>query len=131
MYYKCLIMFFLFLVVHLPDSTNIYTCKYRPPQVIKILVTAPIYNFWKSQTYIFFRFQELMLNSGKTLPLARIICLHLPFFILFTMQVFMAYFFWLAYGTLAFILGPLRTWSLVLAAVLYYQALHLNEKNIR
>ena len=43
----------------------------------------------------------------------------------------MAYLFWLAYGTLAFILGPLRTWSLVLAAVLWYNAIYLPEKCTR
>ena len=37
------------------------------------------------------------------------------------MQTCMAYFFWLAYGTLATILCPLRTWSIFLAVVLWYQ----------
>lgn len=79
----------------------------------------------------FLRFQEVVLKTGKPLPLKSKICLHLPFSVIFTMQVCMAYLFWLAYGTLAFILGPLRTWSLVLASWLYYQAMHLNEKNVR
>ncbi|XP_018565162.1 transmembrane protein 62 [Anoplophora glabripennis] len=77
------------------------------------------------------RFQELTLKPGKKLPIKRRICLHLPFLIVFCLQVSMAYLFWLAYGTLAFLLGPLRTWSLILAAVLYYQALNLPEKCIR
>lgn len=78
-----------------------------------------------------FRFQEVVLKTGKSLPLRSKICLHFPFSFIFTMQLSMAYLFWLAYGTLAFILGPLRTWSLILAAVLYYKAMNLNEKHVR
>ncbi|MPC58595.1 Transmembrane protein 62 [Portunus trituberculatus] len=33
-----------------------------------------------------------------------------------------AFFFWLAYGTMALFLGPLRTWSAVLGLILWYQA---------
>ncbi|XP_066592487.1 transmembrane protein 62-like isoform X2 [Prorops nasuta] len=46
---------------------------------------------------------------------------HLPILLLLVMQIIMAYFFWLAYGTLAIILCPLRTWSIVLAIILWYQ----------
>lgn len=37
------------------------------------------------------------------------------------MQTCMAYFFWLAYGTLATILCPLRTWSIFFAIMLWHQ----------
>ncbi|RZC39664.1 transmembrane protein 62 [Asbolus verrucosus] len=43
----------------------------------------------------------------------------------------MAYLFWMAYGTLAFILGPLRTWSVILAAILWYNAIYLPERCTR
>lgn len=54
--------------------------------------------------------------------------LHLPFIGVLTLQVIMAYFFWLAYGTLAFLLGMLRTWSIVLAVILWVLTLRLPER---
>ncbi|ERL88144.1 hypothetical protein D910_05532 [Dendroctonus ponderosae] len=77
------------------------------------------------------RYSQLSLKIGKKVSLRQAICAHLPFCIVFIIQVIMAYMFWLAYGTLAFILGPLRTWSLVLAAGVYYTALHLPDKCFR
>lgn len=74
------------------------------------------------------RFNELSNKNGKRLSLKHKLFLHLPFSLVFIIQVVMAYLFWLAYGTLAFILGPLRTWSLVLAAIVYYIALNLPER---
>ncbi|XP_060530687.1 transmembrane protein 62-like isoform X2 [Cylas formicarius] len=80
---------------------------------------------------IYYRFQQLSLKSGKKLKWKESVWLHLPFSVVFTTQVIMAYLFWLAYGALAFFLGPLRTWSLVLASVLYFWALHLPENHLR
>ncbi|KAJ8922672.1 hypothetical protein NQ315_007704 [Exocentrus adspersus] len=77
------------------------------------------------------RFQELMLKPAKKMSVKSKLCLHVPFFIVFSLQMTMAYLFWLAYGTLAFLLGPLRTWSLILAGVLYYQLLNLPERCIK
>ncbi|XP_066245016.1 transmembrane protein 62-like [Euwallacea similis] len=77
------------------------------------------------------RYNHLTLKTGKKLTIKQVTCAHLPFCVVFTIQVIMAYLFWMAYGTLAFILGPLRTWSLVLAAVVYYTALRLPEKCFR
>ena len=76
-------------------------------------------------------FQYRILNTQKRKTICGHIGLHLPFLLIFGIQVQMAYLFWLAYGTLAFILGPLRTWSLVLAAVLWYNAIYLPEKCTR
>lgn len=50
---------------------------------------------------------------------------------LITLQAAFAYFFWLAYGTMAFLLGPLRTWSTVLSAFLWYQAVTLPDHCLR
>ncbi|XP_067009565.1 transmembrane protein 62 isoform X2 [Anabrus simplex] len=61
----------------------------------------------------------------------RYICLHLPFLAVVVLQMMFAYSFWLAYGTMAFILGPLRTWSVVLAIILWYQACTLPDKCLR
>ncbi|KAL1489693.1 hypothetical protein ABEB36_013633 [Hypothenemus hampei] len=79
---------------------------------------------------VYQRYNQLSLKPGKA-SFKRTIVAHLPFAIVFTIQVIMAYLFWLAYGTMAFILGPLRTWSLVLAAIVYYTALHLPESCFR
>ncbi|KAK3909132.1 Transmembrane protein 62 [Frankliniella fusca] len=46
---------------------------------------------------------------------------------LLTFQTMLAYMFWLAYGTMAFILGPLRTWSTILSVFLWYQATFLPD----
>ncbi|GJQ65555.1 hypothetical protein Trydic_g7655 [Trypoxylus dichotomus] len=77
------------------------------------------------------RYKILILKPGKASTIYKKIKLHLPFVILMSLQIFMAYFFWLAYGTLAFILGPLRTWSIILAAILWRQALIYPDKCIR
>jgi len=50
------------------------------------------------------------------------LCQHVPFVVVLTVQLDFAYFFWLAYGTMAFLLGPLRTWSVLLGVVLWHQA---------
>ncbi|GLH01779.1 Uncharacterized protein GBIM_07843 [Gryllus bimaculatus] len=60
--------------------------------------------------------------------LSRRLCRHLPFAVLVMLQMIFAYFFWLAYGTMAFILGPLRTWSVLLALLLWQQANSLPRK---
>ncbi|KAK5643227.1 hypothetical protein RI129_007072 [Pyrocoelia pectoralis] len=53
--------------------------------------------------------------------------LHLPFLMVIILQLIMAYNFWLAYGTLAFIIGPLRTWSIIIAIGLWIMMLSLPE----
>ncbi|XP_044749318.1 transmembrane protein 62-like [Coccinella septempunctata] len=68
-----------------------------------------------------FQIQVLKPKRGKSKLTA--MGMHLPFVILILVQLEMAYLFWLAYGTLAFILGPLRTWSVFLAMALWYQTL--------
>lgn len=50
---------------------------------------------------------------------------------LIALQMMFAYFFWLAYGTMAFFLGPLRTWSTLLSAFLWYQAVTLPDYCLR
>lgn len=42
-----------------------------------------------------------------------------------------AFFFWLAYGTMALFLGPLRTWSAVLGLILWYQAATIHKDLLR
>ncbi|KAE8751912.1 hypothetical protein FOCC_FOCC001389 [Frankliniella occidentalis] len=46
---------------------------------------------------------------------------------LLTFQTMLAYMFWLAYGTMAFILGPLRTWSTIMSVFLWYQVVTLPD----
>ncbi|CAB3359311.1 Hypothetical predicted protein [Cloeon dipterum] len=56
---------------------------------------------------------------------------HSPFILIVAIQMAYAYFFWLAYGTLAFVLGPLRTWSIALGIFLWFQAVSLQENSFR
>ncbi|XP_071454329.1 transmembrane protein 62-like [Hetaerina americana] len=58
-------------------------------------------------------------------------CFHIPFFVIVTVQLMFASFFWLAYGTMAFLLGPLRTWSIVLGVILWQVAIRLPERYLR
>ncbi|XP_021182226.3 transmembrane protein 62 [Helicoverpa armigera] len=50
---------------------------------------------------------------------------NLPFVFLLSIQLLLAYFFWLEYGTMSFIFGPLRTWSIALSILLWYKTLNL------
>ncbi|KAG7305922.1 hypothetical protein JYU34_008475 [Plutella xylostella] len=50
---------------------------------------------------------------------------HFPFILLLSVQLLLAYFFWLEYGTLSFIIGPLRTWSVPLSILLWYKTMTL------
>ncbi|PSN33115.1 hypothetical protein C0J52_15540 [Blattella germanica] len=68
---------------------------------------------------------------GKPHSLLDRLCHHLPFVVILTLQMAFAYFFWLAYGTMAFLLGPLRTWSVLLGIILWHQVTILPEKSLR
>ncbi|XP_030036329.2 transmembrane protein 62-like [Manduca sexta] len=48
-----------------------------------------------------------------------------PFIFLLSIQFLLAYFFWLEYGTMAFLFGPLRTWSIALTVLLWYKTMTL------
>ncbi|CAH2230975.1 jg3446 [Pararge aegeria aegeria] len=50
---------------------------------------------------------------------------NLPFIFILSIQLLLAYFFWLEYGTLSFMFGPLRTWSVALSILLWYKTLTL------
>jgi hypothetical protein len=54
-----------------------------------------------------------------------------PFYLIMTVEVILAIFFWNAYGTMAFIIGPFRTWSVVLNASLWYLARNVPDKSLR
>ncbi|XP_008553541.1 transmembrane protein 62 [Microplitis demolitor] len=77
------------------------------------------------------RFEEFEKTSRKSSNIFYIFCINLPFLLLIMMQTSMTYFFWLAYGTLATILCPLRTWSIILALVLWYQVYRLPNHCLR
>ncbi|XP_003703373.1 transmembrane protein 62 isoform X2 [Megachile rotundata] len=64
---------------------------------------------------------------------SKICCLweYLPITLLIVMQTSMAYFFWLAYGTLATIVCPLRTWSIFLAIMLWHQVNTMPQSCLR
>ncbi|XP_063982215.1 transmembrane protein 62-like [Diachasmimorpha longicaudata] len=68
------------------------------------------------------RFQMLENPLMKPPNLLVLLWRQLPFFLLISMQTVLAYFFWLAYGTVATILCPFRSWSILIAIVLWYLA---------
>ncbi|KAK0095811.1 hypothetical protein PV326_007317 [Microctonus aethiopoides] len=68
------------------------------------------------------RFQAIEKPPRRTPRYLQLFWRNLPFVLLISMQMIMIYFFWLAYGTLATVLCPLRTWSVVLALILWHQA---------
>ncbi|KAK3863323.1 hypothetical protein Pcinc_030893 [Petrolisthes cinctipes] len=76
-----------------------------------------------------FRFHSLFVDREYSFP--RYLCRHLCPLILVTVQMITAYFFWLAYGTMALVLGPLRTWSAFLGLFLWYQATTLPRSAFR
>lgn len=78
-----------------------------------------------------FSYRHRLLNSGKPKAVLTQVGLHLPFSVIIAVQILMAYFFWMAYGALAFLLGFLRTWSVIMAVTLWHYILHLPEKCVR
>ncbi|XP_050347004.1 transmembrane protein 62-like [Nymphalis io] len=56
---------------------------------------------------------------------------NMPFIFLLSIQLLLAYFFWLEYGTISFLFGPLRTWSVVLSTLLWYKTLTLPSEYCR
>lgn len=53
---------------------------------------------------------------------------HIPFAFIITVEVILAVFYFIAYGTVSFVMGPLRTWSVILHIVLFHQAYTLNAR---
>lgn len=54
-----------------------------------------------------------------------------PFYIIIGIELALAVFFWNAYGVLAFLLGPFRTWSIVMHLTLFYMSGHLSDASLR
>ncbi|KZC13997.1 Transmembrane protein 62 [Dufourea novaeangliae] len=77
------------------------------------------------------RLQSFNKPGHKSVSKVCILWQHLPITLLVIMQVSMAYFFWLAYGTLATVLCPLRTWSILLAIMLWHQVNTMPQSCLR
>ncbi|XP_042875483.1 transmembrane protein 62-like [Penaeus japonicus] len=75
------------------------------------------------------RFRSLYVSPICSFP--RYLWRHICLLIIITSQMISAYFFWLAYGTMALLLGPLRTWSAVVGLVLWYQAATAQKNLLR
>lgn len=56
---------------------------------------------------------------------------NMPFVLMLSIQMLLAYFFWLEYGTMSFLFGPLRTWSVVLSIILWYKIMTLPPEYCR
>ncbi|XP_055598866.1 transmembrane protein 62-like [Uranotaenia lowii] len=70
-------------------------------------------------------------SGEKKLNCAAASWANLPFILIMAVELILALIFWNAYGTLAFIITPLRTWSIVLNIVLWYQSKNVPEKCLR
>lgn len=55
---------------------------------------------------------------------------NLPCLLVLCTQALFAYYFWLAYGTMALFLGPLRTWSVILGVYLWYSSTTLQSHDL-
>ncbi|XP_043259498.1 transmembrane protein 62-like [Colletes gigas] len=77
------------------------------------------------------RLQTISKPDNKSLSKVCLLWQHTPIILLILMQANMAYFFWLAYGTLATVLCPLRTWSIFLAIMLWHQINAMPESCLR
>ncbi|XP_076619314.1 transmembrane protein 62 isoform X2 [Colletes latitarsis] len=77
------------------------------------------------------RLQTISKPDNKSLSKVCLLWQHTPIILLTLMQANMAYFFWLAYGTLATVLCPLRTWSIFLAMMLWHQINAMPESCLR
>lgn len=56
---------------------------------------------------------------------------HFPFVLIIGIEIVLAFFFWQAYGTLAFLLGPFRTWSVIMNLLLWKMARNIPDKCLR
>ncbi|XP_034827152.1 transmembrane protein 62-like [Maniola hyperantus] len=63
--------------------------------------------------------------NGQNLRYYQHLIKNLPFIFLLSIQSILAYYFWLEYGTVAFLFGPLRTWSVALSILLWYKTVTL------
>lgn len=53
------------------------------------------------------------------------------FYFIISVEIILAIIFWNSYGTLAFLIGPFRTWSVVLNAALWYSARNIPDHCLR
>ncbi|KAG0724229.1 Transmembrane protein 62 [Chionoecetes opilio] len=75
------------------------------------------------------RYRSLYVGAVRSIP--RYLCCHVFPLLIVSFQMITAYFFWIAYGTMALFLGPLRTWSAILGVILWYQATTVHKDILR
>lgn len=56
---------------------------------------------------------------------------NVPFYFIMAGEIILAVLFWHAYGTIAFLVGPFRTWSVVLNASVWYMARNVPDHCLR
>lgn len=87
------------------------------------------YPFWMNNCgRISYRFKS-QCWEGSPCCYTGILFQHLPCLTYIVIQALFAYSFWLAYGTMAFIVGPLRTWSVFMAFMLWITAATLRSSD--
>ncbi|KAK9508223.1 hypothetical protein O3M35_007931 [Rhynocoris fuscipes] len=70
-------------------------------------------------------------ENPSSVDFLRIIFQNLPFIVILVLQLGMAYAFWLAYGTMSVILGPIRLWPILLTIWACYHANTIPLRKIR
>ncbi|XP_077286400.1 transmembrane protein 62-like [Arctopsyche grandis] len=77
------------------------------------------------------RFCEHHMNKISRSSLCFKMLKQIPFILIITVQMVLAYFFWLAYGYMALFIGPLRSWSIILNIYLWHKAMTLSPESTR
>lgn len=77
------------------------------------------------------RYIGLPMKQYRATPFALRKMSQIPFCLIMTIEVALAVFFGIAYGTLAFLLGPFRTWSVILNFTLWYMARNVPDQCLK
>lgn len=94
-----------------------------------IICQLPLINIYAGNVYRKFRSRKY--EDDREVGLCHKLKRHLPFTIIMTVEIFLSSIFFYEYGTLAFLIAPMRTWANVMNIYLYYKTLNLPETDLR
>jgi len=97
--------------------TNLY---YETFWILILVLNIP----WRF--FLFHRFRLICLKDESCSYTSHFLY-HAPCAVVVLAQVLYAYYFWLAYGTVALFLGPLRTWSAIMGFYLWFTVVNLKD----
>ncbi|ETN59868.1 transmembrane protein 62 [Anopheles darlingi] len=111
------------------ESTHIRILIFSPARITECQVKLDT-SSWKECIRIsreFFYRRDLEKNHGWIVMLWK----NATFILIMTVEVLLAAIFWHSYGLLAFIIAPLRAWSIVMNIILWQQSRYIPEKCLR